>query len=240
MEKELFITSDGSHSLFIPDIDETYHSRHGAINESKYIFIDKGLNFYIHKSNKSLSNKKFHINVLEVGLGTGLNLLLTYLESLKLNNIHINYTAIEPYPLSISDIESLNYCNILSKEISISKNELAKLFKDIHKPDNIKQTLSNNFNLKKEFLKIEKYLQERKNHFFDIIYYDAFAPSKQPSMWHKDLIVKITSVMNKGGVLVTYCSRGEFRRMLGTQNMKVERLPGPIGKNHMTRAIKEV
>jgi len=222
MNLKIIKTSDGSHTIYNSELNETYHSLHGSINESNTVYIQNGLEYYIKKK----SRKK--INILEVGFGTGLNFLLTniFFERRKEN---IFYHTIEPYPLPNEVIEKLNYVS-----------EVGEQYKDIFSlSHNLENDKKNYISENLEFLKSETSLENTiLTDKYDIIFYDAFAPSKQPSMWKRINLEKIFSHMKNGSVLVTYCSSGQFKRDLKSIGFKVDVLPGPKGKKEMVRAIK--
>tara|TARA_Y100001954_G_C15746435_1_gene571303 strand:- start:9 stop:677 length:669 start_codon:yes stop_codon:yes gene_type:complete len=222
MNLKIIKTSDGSHTIYNSELNETYHSLHGSINESNTVYIQNGLEYYIKKK----SRKK--INILEVGFGTGLNFLLTniFFERRKEN---IFYHTIEPYPLPNEVIEKLNYVS-----------EVGEQYKDIFSlSHNLENDKKNYISESLEFLKSETSLENTiLTDKYDIIFYDAFAPSKQPSMWKRINLEKIFSHMKNGSVLVTYCSSGQFKRDLKSIGFKVNVLPGPKGKKEMVRAIK--
>jgi len=217
---QIINTSDGSHTIYLPGMDEQYHSVNGAITESNYVYIDKGYN---HCNIKSPT-------VFEVGFGTGLNCLLTALHAEKEKRTTI-YLTIEKYPLAKSVIEQLNFGRLISTEAQI-------LFEKIHKcPWNEIVNISKYFNLKK----IKADLTDFNFDNFqkcDIIFFDAFGPDKQPEMWTPLIFNKIASATAKGGVFVTYSAKGEVRRQLAVSGFEMERLPGPPGKNQMLRGIK--
>lgn len=220
MKREIVTTDDGSHTLYIPEMDEHYHSMHGAIQESKHIFIEAGLK----------ANKKKDTCVFEVGLGTGLNALLTIIAADEFA-IKINYISIEKYPLQKEEYSLLNY----SEQCNFDCNPT---FQAIHKCEWNKQLkLTNNFHFTKlkadiTTLEFEDLPQ------FDIIYFDAFAPNKQLGVWDKSIFKKLYQHSKHAAVLVTYCAKGEVRRNLQAVGFKVERLPGPPGKREILRAIK--
>lgn len=212
---ELITTKDGSHSLYLKEIDETYHSRHGAFNESMHVFIKSGL--------EEIKNKS--VSILEIGLGSGLNAFLTLLEAQK-KQIKINYTGIEKYPLNYETNALLNFY----------KNNYEKLiFEKILKAEWNKETeiVNGSFILK---IKDDIKTATLKN-YYDLVYFDAFAPDKQPEMWNLSIFQKINKQMNKGGILVTYSAKGSVRRTLIEAGFEVERIPGPPGKREMLRAI---
>ena len=212
-------TADGSYTLYVPELDEHYHSVKGALTESQHIFIDMGL--------KHSSVTAPHI--LEIGLGTGLNCVLTLLEA-KESQRHVHYTGIERYPLNEEIIRKLNYPSIIGKECEEDyfAIHLAPWEEDV--------CLSPWFTLHKMEGDFTHYSFEQK---YDIIYFDAFAPEKQPEMWEQSLFDNLYQVLNEGGILTTYCAKGVVRRMLQTAGFKVERLPGPPGgKREILRAIK--
>ena len=212
-------TADGSYTLYVPELDEHYHSVKGALTESQHIFIDMGL--------KHSSVTTPHI--LEIGLGTGLNCVLTLLEA-KESQRNVHYTGIERYPLNEEIIRKLNYPSIIGKECEED-------YFAIHQaPWEEDVCLSPWFTLHKLEGDFTHYSFEQK---YDIIYFDAFAPEKQPEMWEQSLFDNLYQVLNEGGILTTYCAKGVVRRMLQTAGFKVERLPGPPGgKREILRAIK--
>ena len=212
-------TADGSYTLYVPELDEHYHSVKGALTESKHIFIDMGLK---HSSVTSP-------HILEIGLGTGLNCVLTLLEA-KESQRHVYYTGIERYPLNEEIIRKLNYPSIIGKECEVD-------YFAIHQaPWEEDVCLSPWFTLHKMEGDFTHYSFEQK---YDIIYFDAFAPEKQPEMWEQSLFDNLYQVLNEGGILTTYCAKGVVRRMLQTAGFKVERLPGPPGgKREILRATK--
>lgn len=215
---EIILTEDGSHTLFVPELNEHYHSVHGAIQESEYIFIKCGLNF---------SNAD-PVRIFEVGFGTGLNAFLTAVNSVSKNR-KIFYTAIEKYPLQDSLINGLNYK-------SFSPPESAYLFERIHNSKwDIGQEISNNFTLKKIKGDIAK--QEISGD-YDLIFFDAFGPDKQPEMWTDEVFRKIAEITVHNGILLTYSVKGDVKRTLRKNGFKVNRLPGPPGKHQIIRAVK--
>jgi tRNA U34 5-methylaminomethyl-2-thiouridine-forming methyltransferase MnmC len=219
---EIIKTEDGSHSLYIPDMKETYHSTHGALRESEYVFIKNGLDL-IETSNE--------INILEVGFGTGLNTFLTFLESEK-KALKIYYQTIEPYPLEEDIFSALNYPDIIAPDKS-------RYFYDFHKaPFGEKVQFSKEFVFQKHFQKLED-LQLKPDQ-LDLVYFDAFAPSKQPELWSLENFEKVFGWMKNEGVIVSYCASGQFKRNLKSAGFFVETLPGPPGKKEMTRGKKKL
>lgn len=215
---EVQITSDGSHTLFVPAIDETYHSTHGSIQESMHIFIEAGLK----------QCTKSEIKILEIGFGTGLNAFLTLLESLK-RNIKVHYTALELYPVDVDKAIQLNY----PENISI---ENRALFEKLHTSEwNTETQITSNFVLKKVKTDFTQYDFETT---FDVVYFDAFSPEKQPEMWTIAQFDKVFANCEPKAILTTYCAKGEVRRAMKSAGFVVERLPGPIGKREILRSRK--
>lgn len=215
MKKELIITKDGSHSLFVPDLNETYHSVHGSISEAIHVFINSGL----------LSHRKKNINILEMGFGTGLNTLLT-LKNIKHRKIH--YTSLEPYPISSEIYNKLNFHTLINSD--------SDTFLELHTSNWEEEVfISENFTLYKTQKKIQNFISKKN---FDIIYFDAFSPEKQTEMWTTEVFEKCFDLLNKDGFLVTYCAKGIFRRTLKSVGFEVISLDGPPGKRQMTRANK--
>ena len=201
-------------------MDETYHSRHGALQESLHVFIGNGLLHYCGISEGPL-------NILEVGMGTGLNVFLTADTAIKINR-KIEMTTLEPFPLENHLLENLNYGTILE--------DRDHLFEKIHScPWNIQVPVTPVFTLEKVNATLHDFRPFRE---FDLIYYDAFAPSKQPELWEPVTLGKVTGLLKPGGILVTYCAQGRFKKLLQSFGCKVETLPGPPGKKEMVRATR--
>ncbi|HEX5171651.1 MAG TPA: tRNA (5-methylaminomethyl-2-thiouridine)(34)-methyltransferase MnmD [Cyclobacteriaceae bacterium] len=219
---EVIVTSDGSNSIFNSLLNETYHSRHGAIQESLHVFIRSGLEHFIRERGKE------EIRILEVGLGTGLNALLT-LKHVVNTKQQIYYFALEPYPLDSEILKQLNYSGD-SGDVQMYFNKLYEAAWEVD------QEIALTFKLHKTKTFLQK--AELPKNRFDVIYFDAFAPNKQPEMWEMEVLRKVTEAMTPGAVLVTYCARGQFKRDLQSLNLKVETLPGPPGKKEMVRASK--
>ncbi|MEQ9423892.1 MAG: tRNA (5-methylaminomethyl-2-thiouridine)(34)-methyltransferase MnmD [Cyclobacteriaceae bacterium] len=211
-------TEDGSHTLRNLALDETYHSSRGAIEESRHVFIKAGLEFVLARKLKSVS-------ILEVGFGTGLNALLTMLHPQK---VKIEYHAIEKNPVPRDVYSKLNY----PQELRTKDRDFLNLH-DI--PWGDEHSIGATFKMKKIQGDINE-IELPKSH-FQLIYFDAFSPTKQPEMWQPATLKKVSESMLKNGVLVTYCSQGQFRRNLRELDMTVEKLPGPPGKFEMVRAI---
>jgi tRNA U34 5-methylaminomethyl-2-thiouridine-forming methyltransferase MnmC len=218
MNSEILLTSDGSHSLYVPEIDECYHSTHGAVQESQHIFIDAGLK-QCHKT---------EICVLEIGFGTGLNAFLTLLEAEKTEK-KINYISLELFPVEINKALQLNYPDLLAPD----KNQL---FIQMHTCAwNEEIQLTPFFELKK--LKTDFTEIDFKNN-FDVVFFDAFSPEKQPEMWSDKQFENIYAHCNQGAILTTYCAKGIVRRTLQSAGFEVERIPGPPGKREMLRGVR--
>jgi len=220
MNKNLSIitTSDGSQTIKRIDIDEHYHSVNGALQESLHVFIDNGFR-YISKD---------EISIFEVGFGTGLNAMLSFVEAEKLNKT-VDYTTIELYPIDKEIFTQFRYAEMLN----IDSN---KYFLPLH---NAKWSESIELNKGFTFTKLNVDLLEyNPNKQFDIIYFDAFSPDKQSELWTKTVFGKMFAMLNAGGVLVTYSSKGEVKRNLRDSGFSVKRLPGAVGKRHILKAQK--
>lgn len=220
MEKVFMITEDGSQTIYLPEMDEHYHSVHGAIQESLHIYIEQGL----------LKTNKNELSVLEIGFGTGLNTFLTYCFTQK-NNLVVKYCTLEKFPLNEIEFSQLNYPDNIFPEYSF-------IFNEIHKAEwNKKIDISGNFQLEKiqadlltfQFENFPKY---------DLVYYDAFAPGKQPEMWTEQILHKVAAAVKPGGILVTYCAKGSVRRALSEAGFTMEKIPGPTGKKEILRGKK--
>lgn len=205
--------------------NETYHSIHGAIQESSHVFIRNGLHFMIDRFSPD------GINILEVGLGTGLNALLSLLDK-KAATLPIRYDAVEAFPLPLDMAKQLNYSQCL-------KNETANaLLLQLHEAiwgDQVQ--LTPNFSLRKLHSTIQSTILQKES--YDLVYFDAFAPKTQPELWGLEVMELIIRSLKCNGIFVTYSAKGQLKRDLRTLGMKVETLAGPPGKAEMTRAIKE-
>ncbi len=217
---KIIITEDGSHSLLNEALDETYHSRYGAFRESAYVFIDKGLNFFAE--NKDLNS----ISILEIGFGTGLNALLSYQWSEE-KKTTIKYHSLEVFPVPEEIWKAMNYVN---------QTDAAR-FQKLHEvPWQAWNEIDTHFKLYKDNQSLQAVSLLSEN--FDLIYFDAFAPNKQPEMWQLLMLAKVVTSMKPQGVFVTYCAKGQLKRDLKSLGLRVESLPGPPGKREMVRAIK--
>ena len=244
MERIIERTDDGSATLFVPELNEHYHSTKGARTESQHIFIDMGL-----KASPAATPR-----VLEIGFGTGLNAWLT-LEEAERSRRNIHYTGLELYPLDWQTVEQLGYISS-DEQLTIHRKQTAtdeqftpndekeqqpaiELFKQLHtSPWEKDVQLTPHFTLRKIETDVNKLRVE--NSPFNLVYFDAFAPEKQPEMWSQELFNRLYVLLDRDGILTTYCAKGVVRRMLQTAGFTVERLPGPPGgKREILRARKQ-
>lgn len=219
MKREVIQTADGSSTIYIPEMDEHYHSSHGAIQEAEHVFILHGLRKMEELGRNSIS-------IFEMGFGTGLNAFLTKIRAA----VPIHYSSIEAFPVTFEEIAALNYVEQVGQEFATdfsciqdaSWNEFVQL--DTH------------FQLRKIHSKIEGFSPEEA--MYDLIYFDAFGPRAQGDMWELEILQKMYNALTTGGALVTYCANGQFKRDLKSLGFEIEALPGPPGKREMTRAWK--
>jgi len=220
-EPELIITSDGSHSLFMREMNENYHSVNGALTESKHVYLEQGYRFL---------GKRDNITVVEMGFGTGLNCLLTALDA-DITHIPTKYYAIEKYPISKKLFQSLNYPHLLG-------GKSGEIFSRIHAtPWETVVKISPWFNLVKMNRDLLAHPLEGISE-IDLVYFDAFGPDKQSGIWNTDLYADLFQRMNPGGIFVTYSAKGSVRRDLSGAGFIMERLPGAAGKREMLRGSK--
>jgi tRNA U34 5-methylaminomethyl-2-thiouridine-forming methyltransferase MnmC len=221
--RSIVLTEDGSHTLYVMDIDESFHSRFGAVQESEHIFIQSGL---LHKN--VIENHP--ISVLEIGFGTGLNALLTCMKAEELKK-DIFYQSIELYPLTSTEYNGLNYGDF-------SNNVHAKdFFSRIHHCSwETIQSVSHYFKLLKQNVSALSAHYPKES--YDVVYFDAFSPDVQPELWTKPLFEKIYQSMKSDGILVTYCTKGVVKNILKEIGFHIEKLPGPKGKREILRAEK--
>jgi tRNA U34 5-methylaminomethyl-2-thiouridine-forming methyltransferase MnmC len=219
LKREIIITSDGSTTIQLPDWNEQYHSKHGAIQEAYHVFLDSGF-FKIDLQ---------EIAVLEIGFGTGLNAFITFLEARKLQK-KINYVGVEAYPISVEEFQKLNYVTELKAV------ECQTVFDEMHRVSwEEEHFISKDFQL----LKRKQFFQDIHDAAaFDLIYFDAFGAQNQPELWTEEIFVKMYKAIKDNGILVTYSAKGSVRRAMQSVGFTVERLPGPPGKREMLRATK--
>ncbi|HFC00915.1 MAG TPA: SAM-dependent methyltransferase [Phaeodactylibacter sp.] len=215
----IFITEDGSHSMLSKEHGVSYHSKHGAIQETQHVFINAAFHHKLPATS---------LSILDIGFGTGLNAYMTFLETKKMQ-IVVNYTAIEAYPISLDAARALNYSTLLKQN---SPDDFLKL----HELDWEKKHPISDFFI---FTKNKKRLESLDfNNQFDLIYFDAFAPNSQPELWQENILRKMFEALKVGGVLTTYCAKGVVKRTFKKVGFAIEAIPGPPGKREMTRAIK--
>tara|TARA_R110000744_G_scaffold19680_10_gene51793 strand:- start:2916 stop:3578 length:663 start_codon:yes stop_codon:yes gene_type:complete len=220
LKREIITTGDGSKTIQIKDWQEQYHSKHGAIQEAYHVFIKSGLDLFENQE----------INILEIGFGTGLNAFITLIEFDK-QNLKINYTGVEAYPVSIEELNQLNYLEELK---SLSRKDDFDLMHT--SPWGDKVEIVENFNLKKEQILFKEISAIAE---YDLIYFDAFGARVQPELWTVEIFQIMFNAMKSNGYLVTYAAKGSVRRAMQEVGFLVERLPGPPGKREMLRAKKQ-
>jgi tRNA U34 5-methylaminomethyl-2-thiouridine-forming methyltransferase MnmC len=220
MERILEATADGSHTISIPELQVTYHSKHGAVQESMHVFIEAGLRYKMQSSPGALT-------ILEMGFGTGLNALLSLLEA---EGRKIWYESLEAYPVSLEMALQLNYAALLKKQDAVEH------FKAMHLAAwNEWVNVTPEFYLYKRETALEAFHPTGN---YDIVYFDAFAPTAQPELWTESVFKKLFDNMKPGGILVTYCSKGIVRRAMQAAGFSIEKIPGPPGKREMVRVTK--
>jgi tRNA U34 5-methylaminomethyl-2-thiouridine-forming methyltransferase MnmC len=218
--RKIILTEDGSSTIFLPELNQNYHSIHGAMQESMHVFMKMGWNV--------VAEKQDEISVLEIGFGTGLNAFLVLEECLLDDSKKVTYSSIENYPLTLEDAKQLNYVqNDLKKE----------LFLRLHESEwNEEVKILDNFSLKKIQIKLEDFIPVENK--YNLIFFDAFAPDFQPELWTEEIFRELFLSMKKDGILVTYCAKGQVRRNMIAAGFTVERLEGPPGKREMLRGRK--
>lgn len=221
---ELIKTEDGTATLFIPALQETYHSRHGALTESRHVFIAEGLQ-------QAFRRFGLMLNVLEVGFGTGLNALLTCQEAAK-QGLKIWYTSLETAPISPDLIDALDYAR------ATGHPEDDAVFRRMHDiPFNVAGDVTDNFVLEKRLCDVREFADT--HHRYHLVYFDAFSPQVQPELWTAEVFSRIHSYMHPNGILVTYSAKGEVQRTMKQCGFEVEKVPGPPGKREMIRAVAQ-
>lgn len=220
MRREIITTSDGSKTIHLPDWDESYHSKHGAIQEAYHVFIKNGLQLFKNRT----------VNILEIGFGTGLNAIITSIEAEK-QKLTINYTGIEAYPLSLEEALEMNYV----EELNAANRQAT--FEKMHQiPFGEQVKILDNFNFEKRNIFFNQITDVDS---FDLIYFDAFGFRVQPKLWTTEIFQKMFLALKDKGVLVTYAARGVVKRSMQEVGFTVEKLAGPPGKREMMRAFKK-
>ncbi len=220
MKREIIQTNDGSTTIHLPEWNESYHSKHGAIQEAYHVFIKNGLSL---KAGQAIS-------ILEIGFGTGLNCFITYIESEK-DNQQIDYVGIEAYPVALDEAMHMNYPSAIDES-------RATVFAQMHVSDwEQKNMLSDHFSLTKR----KQFFQDIKDeNTFDLIYFDAFGFRVQPELWSEEIFASMYKALKTNGVLVTYACRTSIKNAMLSAGFSVKKLPGAPGKREMLRAIKEL
>ncbi|MBX2827991.1 MAG: tRNA (5-methylaminomethyl-2-thiouridine)(34)-methyltransferase MnmD [Flavobacteriaceae bacterium] len=221
MKREFLTTGDGSVTIHLPDWNEQYHSKHGAINEALHVFIAMGLHAVLERKPMS------EIRIMEIGFGTGLNAYLTLLQSRKIKP-RVHYLGVEAYPVGMDEVEKLNYPKLVGND--------AQAFLKLHSlPWEEETPLEHGFHLQK---RKQFFADIGDKHSYDLIYFDAFGARVQPELWTESIFQKMFDALLPEGVLVTYAAKGSVRRAMQAVGFEVERLPGPPGKREMLRATK--
>ena len=225
LKREIITTKDGSKTIHIPEWNEQYHSKHGAAQEARHVFLQMGLHHYLNVNNDASA-----VRILEIGFGTGLNALLTFYEAQALN-VAIAYTGVEAYPVSIEEAQAMSYHTLITAADS------ADIYNKLHDiPWGESVQIASRFDLHKREQLFEHIADQNA---FDLIYFDAFGARVQPDLWTEPIFNKMITALVPGGVLVTYAAKGSVRRAMQAVGFTVERLPGPPGKREMLRATKQ-
>ena len=231
---EIVQTADGSNTIYNSEVGENYHSIHGALQESRHVFLNMGLKYFLAQLDECATitskNEKLKqpVSILEVGFGTGLNFLLSA-DFCRDSGLSLDYTGIEAYPLTKELIGSTGYQQYIREDLwkEFLTNNPGALKSPAMIGDNCQLHIAN--------CELENF---QSGQLFDIIYYDAFAASSQPEMWDEAAISHTIKFLKPGGVFVTYAITGNLKRALKALNCKVEKAPGAPGKREMLRAVK--
>jgi len=221
-ELKIVTTADGSKTIYNAQVGELYHSRNGALQESRHVFVNAGLHYFLDQNNKK------DVSILEVGFGTGLNFLLSA-DACSANNISLNYTGIEAYPLTTEMMGETGYNNYIPVELWDSYLK--------HYPGALANSIIINSHCQLQITNC-KLLDFQSGKQYDILYFDAFAASHQPEMWEQQAINHVAGFVKPGGVFVTYAITGNLKRMLKALGFNIQKVPGAAGKREMLRAVK--
>ncbi|MFY9241883.1 MAG: tRNA (5-methylaminomethyl-2-thiouridine)(34)-methyltransferase MnmD [Polaribacter sp.] len=231
MKREILITSDGSTTIHLPEWNEQYHSKHGAIQEAYHVFMKAGFEKVLDTISQKSEITRTNMSILEIGFGTGLNAFITFLEADK-KQVKLDYVGVEAYPILEDEFQKLNYVSELKAEKHQSK------FDKMHQVCwDEKHQISSQFTIKKRKQFFEDIDDENQ---FDLIYFDAFGATNQPELWTENIFKKMYRALKANGVLVTYAAKGSVRRAMQAVGFTTERLQGPPGKREMLRATKVI
>ncbi|GAK77507.1 putative peptidase [Nonlabens ulvanivorans] len=220
MKREIITTGDGSKTIHMPEWNEQYHSKHGALQEALHVFIEMGLKDTLSRKREQTSP----ISILEYGLGTGLNAMITA----QFPTEHsIYYTAVEAFPIAVSEAVEVNYGQLLGNQVLYEKLHQCEWEQAVQ--------LTDQFTIKKLEKKFDQINDVSR---FDIIYFDAFGPRVQPELWTVEIFNAAFKALKPEGILTTYCAQGQARRNMQEAGFIIERLPGPPGKREMLRGRK--
>lgn len=220
---QIMTSEDGSTTILSERFGVTYHSKHGAIQETETVFLEAGYSYALEHFNE--------IRILEMGFGTGLNALMTYDLSFHHPKIKHFYDTIEAYPIDMGTVDKLNYIDLLGYA-----DHIFQTFRAWHEAASQETIVQHNFSFTKFITQIQDLAL--KDEYYNVIYYDAFAPNAQEELWDEAMMKKMYNCLQDQGCLVTYCAKGSFKRALKAAGFRIEGLPGPKGKREMTRAIK--
>lgn len=222
MERKIILTADGSATVYVPEIDATFHSRHGALAESLHVYVEAGLAYFrhAHPGNE-------HCRIFEMGFGTGLNAWLSARYAAE-QRYPVFYEAVERYPLSAEAVQQLNYVTIAEAG--------AADWQQLHEvPWEQPSVVNDAFTLLKRNVDLLHWQADAP---FNVVYYDAFSPGDQPELWTEEVFRRLYDALLPGGVLVTYCSKSVVRKALQAAGFTVHKVPGPWGKREILRAIR--
>ncbi len=224
MKREIITTADGSKTIFIPEWNEQYHSKHGALQEARHVFLKTGLAHFVE-----LYPSVKEISILEMGFGTGLNALIT-IEEAKKYTLRINYVGVEAFPITSEEVEGMDYPEVIEGQ------DAQENYKKLHNTEWEREVaITPEFSLTKRKQAFETIDDISK---YDLIFFDAFGPRVQPELWTEEIFSKMYSALKSNGVMTTYCAQGAARRAMQSVGFTVERLAGPPGKREMLRASK--
>lgn len=229
LKRKIKITQDGSKTLFLPEWNESYHSKHGALQEAEHVFISHGLNNFLDCNT---------INVLEFGFGTGLNALLSYIWSSD-HAKSINYTSLEKYPITSLEMKAMDFNQVLSKKYTeLQADTIYNIFLKLHQtPWHENIALSDYFLLHKLEMDFLDFSSNEPT--YDLVFFDVFGRRVQPEFWTEEIFEKLYHALSPGGLFTTYASNGHTQRALQSCGFLVEKLPGPPGKREMINAWKK-
>lgn len=220
-------TADGSFTLHSTRYEQTYHSIHGALKESEHVFLEGSGVLERLKSGTDTGP----IRILEVGLGLGLNAMVTAAAALQYEKA-VEYVGIEhdfqPTGLIAEVLSPFDPDAVQRFCRAVAESSAPTVFEPASLNDYCTlRILPIDLNTALTSDATRKVISQAS---FNAVYLDAFSPDSNPECWNFDTLKNLAALLISGGNLATYCAKGSVRRDLESAGLNVTRRPGPPGK----------